>query len=266
MKPFLKWAGGKFRVIPKIQYVLPKGKRLVEPFVGSGAVFMNTEYEHYLLGDSNPDLINLFLQLQKEGESFIDFAASFFSAETTTEDSFYSLREQFNSTDDIRHKSALFVYLNKHCFNGLCRYNSKGGFNVPYGKRTEPSFPRDEMLAFLEKAKRAEFVISDFVSTMEQAEIGDVVYCDPPYAPLVQKSNFTSYSVGNFGMIEQLKLVEMALELQSRGIPVVISNHNTEFTQEAYQKAELHEFDVQRNIAADGANRIKAKELLAVFR
>ena len=266
MKPFLKWAGGKFRVVPKILNVLPKGKRLIEPFVGSGAVFMNAEYEHYLLADSNPDLINLFLQIQVEGKSFIDYASSFFTAKTTTEVAFYSLREQFNSTDDLRYKSALFIYLNKHCFNGLCRYNSKGGFNVPYGKRKEPSFPIDAMLAFLDKTKRAEFIISDFVRTMEQAEIGDVVYCDPPYAPLEQKSNFTSYAVGNFGIKEQLKLAEMAQQLQTRGIPVVISNHNTEFTQEAYIKAELHEFDVQRNIAADGTNRIKAKELLAVFR
>lgn len=265
MKPFLKWAGGKFRVMPQIQNVLPQGKRLIEPFLGSGAVFMNTDYDEYLLGDSNPDLINLFLQLQNEGQDFVEYAESFFTAETTTEESYYAFRERFNNTTDVRLKSALFVYLNKHCFNGLCRYNSKGGFNVPYGKRKEPSFPKTEMLAFLTKASKAKFIVSSFVKTMELAEFGDVVYCDPPYAPLEQSSNFTSYAVGGFGMEEQLILVQMAHKLKAKGIQVLISNHNTAFTQDAYKGAEIYEFDVQRNIAANGTNRTKAKEILALF-
>jgi DNA adenine methylase len=265
MKSFLKWAGGKSRVLPNIQSVLPQGKRLIEPFAGSGVVFLNSDYPEFLLADSNADLINLFNQLKIENEGFIKYAKTLFIPENNTEESFYALRKTFNKTSDVREKSAIFIYLNRHCFNGLCRYNSKGGFNVPYGRYSNPGFPEAEMLGFLEKAPLAEFMPSDFVKTMEMAELGDVVYCDPPYAPLEQKSNFTSYAAGGFGVNEQLKLAEMALKLQSRGITVVISNHNTEFTQAAYKGAEIHEFDVQRNIAADGMNRKKAKELLAVF-
>lgn len=266
MKSFLKWAGGKSRVLPKIQSVLPQGKRLIEPFVGSGVVFLNSDYPEFLLADSNTDLINLFNQLKTEGEGFINYAKALFTPENNTEESFYALRDKFNKTDDVREKSAIFIYLNRHCFNGLCRYNSKGGFNVPYGRYSKPGYPEAEMLGFLKTAPIAQFISSDFVKTMEMAELGDVVYCDPPYAPLEQISNFTSYSAGGFGLDEQSMLAEMAKKLQKRGIPVVISNHNTEFTQNAYKGAELHEFDVQRNIAADGANRNKAKELLAVFR
>lgn len=265
MKPFLKWAGGKFRVVPKILELLPKGKRLIEPFVGSGAVFINTEFDRYMLGDSNADLINLFLQLQNEGEAFVSYASTLFNVENTAEESYYVLREAFNNTNDIRYKSALFVYLNKHCFNGLCRYNAKGGFNVPYGGKRNPSFPKLEMLGFIEKAKNAEFRHIDFVKVMETAELGDVVYCDPPYVPLSDTANFTSYSKGGFSLDEQNKLAEMALRLQNRGIPVIISNHNTDYTQKIYKDAQIHEFDVQRHISCDGTNRNKAKELIAVF-
>ena len=265
MKPFLKWAGGKFRVVPKIIEKLPNGKRLIEPFVGSGAVFINTEFNHYLLSDSNADLINLFLQLQNEGDVFVNYASTLFNAENSTEESYYLLRDAFNTTNDIRYKSALFVYLNKHCFNGLCRYNSKGGFNVPYGGKRNPTFPIVEMLSFIEKAKNAIFLHSDFVKVMENAEYGDVVYCDPPYVPLSDTANFTSYSKGGFSLDEQNKLARMALKLKNRGIPVIISNHNTEYTQKIYKDAQIHEFDVQRNISCDGANRNKAKELIAVF-
>lgn len=282
MKSFLKWAGGKSRVLPKIQSVLPQGKRLIEPFVGSGVVFLNSDYPEFLLADSNADLINLFNQLIAEGEDFINYAKVLFTPENNTEESFYALRDKFNNTDDVREKSAIFIYLNRHCFNGLCRYNSKGGFNVPYGRYSKPGYPEAEMHGFLKKAAFAKFIHSDFVQIMEMAEVGDVVYCDPPYAPLKQISNFTSYAAGGFGLDEQEKLAEMARKLQSRGIPVIISNHNTEFTQtiykgkkiplhesedvDNYEDLELHKFDVQRNIAADGANRNKAKELLAVFK
>ena len=136
MKPFLKWAGGNYRLIDRIQSVLPAGNRLIEPFVGSGAVFLNTNYKSNLLTDSNPDLINLFKNLQNEGQNFINYCSSFFVPENNNELAFYQFREEFNTTTDIRKKSALFGYLNRHCFNGLCRYNSKGGFNVPFGRLT----------------------------------------------------------------------------------------------------------------------------------
>lgn len=265
MKPFLKWAGGKYRVVPKIQSILPQGKRLIEPFVGAGSVFLNTDFNSYLLADTNEDLINLFNLLKEEKSEFIDYADSFFSDENFSEESFYSLREKFNVTKDIRLKSALFLYLNKHCFNGLCRYNSKGQFNVPYGRLSKPKFPKNEMLEFVLKADKAFFMKSDYIETMEEAIVGDVVYCDPPYVPLSKTSHFTNYVAGGFNEPEQIKLADMARKLQKKGIVVLISNHDTEFTREIYKGAKILEFDVQRHISCDGSNRKKANELIALF-
>jgi DNA adenine methylase len=265
MKPFLKWAGGKYRLADRIKSALPKGSRLIEPFVGSGAVFINTNYSSNLLADSNPDLINLFKCLQNGGQDFIDYCNSLFTPENNTEETFYKLRDEFNTTSNVHRKSALFVYLNRHCFNGLCRYNSKGGFNVPYGRYTKPSIPEKDMFAFHEKSKNAEFIVADFRETMMQAKKGDVVYCDPPYVPLSETSSFTSYAKGGFGIMEQRDLAEMAIKLKNKGITVVISNHDTEFTNDVYKSAEIIKFDVQRFISSDTKNRNAVGELLAIF-
>lgn len=176
MKPFLKWAGGKYRLVDLIKNNLPQGNRLIEPFVGSGALFLNTEYSANLLADSNPDLINLFKLLQKEGRGFMSYCQGLFLSENNTELAFYHLREEFNTTSDMRRKAAFFVYLNRHCFNGQCRYNSKGGFNVPFGRYTKPKLPEKEMYYSYEKSQNAVFEVADFITTMEKAKTGDVVY------------------------------------------------------------------------------------------
>lgn len=121
------------------------------------------------------------------------------------------------------------------------------------------------MLGFYEKAQSAGFVQQGFLETMKQARPGDVLYCDPPYVPLSETACFTSYSTGGFGMNEQQQLAEMAEELSNKGIPVIVSNHDTPFTQQAYQKARIIPFMVQRYISCNGAERNKAKEVLAVF-
>jgi DNA adenine methylase len=265
MKPFLKWAGGKYRLVERIKSNLPEGKRLIEPFVGSGAVFLNTSYLANLLADSNPDLIHLFQFLQKEGQDFIDYCSTFFTTENNNELIYYKFREEFNQTNNKRKKAALFVYLNRHCFNGLCRYNSSGGFNVPYGRYSKPSIQQNEMYSFYEKSVHATFEISDFRVTMEKAEKGDVVYCDPPYVPLSASSSFTSYAKAGFNLEEQHALADMAKKLQKRGVTVVISNHDTDFTNEVYKPAKIITFNVQRFISSDTKNRKQVGELLAVF-
>lgn len=265
MKPFLKWAGGKYRLVDRIQSVLPAGDRLIEPFVGSGAVFLNTNYQSYLLADSNPDLINLYKILQVEGQRFIHYCSSFFTPENNNESAYYQFREEFNKTSDIRKKSALFVYLNRHCFNGLCRYNAKGGFNVPFGRYSKPAIPEDDMFSFYQKSANAIFEVADFKETMVKAQRGDVLYCDPPYVPLSETASFTSYAKGGFGIQAQQDLAAMAKKLQSNGITVVISNHDTEFTNEVYKPAEIIKFNVQRFISSDAKNRNAVGELLAVF-
>lgn len=265
MKPFLKWAGNKYQIVERIKEQLPQGKRLIEPFVGSGAVFVNTEYPRYLLADANADLIQLYCHLQKEGDAFIAYARQFFTPENNVKEQFYHLRIEFNRTTDSRYKSALFLYLNKHCFNGLCRYNQKGEYNVPFGRYKKPYFPEKEMRYFCDHAKHAEFHHADFTTVMAAAEAGDVIYCDPPYVPLSETANFTSYSAGGFGMAEQQELARQAMACAQRGIPVIISNHDTEFVREEYAGAEFIAFDVQRYISCNGNNRGKAAELLAIF-
>lgn len=265
MKPFLKWAGNKYAIIGRVRSMLPRGRRLVEPFAGSCAVFLNTDYSEALIADRNADLISLYNILKTEGSPFIEYCQTLFTPENNQEAVYYMLREDFNHTQDERYKAALFLYFNRHGYNGLCRYNAKGIFNVPFGRYLKPYFPAREMQAFYVKAQRAEFRVADFRVIMKSARAGDVVYCDPPYVPLSPTSNFVGYHTYGFGALEQQALAHMAETLAARGIPVVISNHDTEFTHKAYQKARCENFLVQRFISSNGSNRTKAKELLALF-
>jgi len=265
MKPFLKWAGSKYKIIDRILEALPNGRRLIEPFAGSGAVFLNADFEEYLIADTNTDLINLYKQVQMHGKDFVAYASTLFTPDNNTEAAFYALRVEFNTCTEPARKSALFVYLNRHCFNGLCRYNSKGQFNVPFGRYTKPVIPNVAMLNFHEKSKRAVFEVADFKVIMEKADIGSVVYCDPPYAPLTATANFSSYTKDGFTLDDQQALADCAKKLIDRGVPVVISNHDTEFTQSIYSEAKITSFDVQRFISSDASNRNKAAELLALY-
>lgn len=265
-KPFLKWAGGKYKLAGKINENLISGKRLVEPFVGSGAVFMNTSYSQYLLCDTNADLIGLYNNIKYKFNDLLVIVENLFSGEYNTEEMFYKLREEFNTlaSDDVR-KSAIFVYLNKHAFNGLCRYNSKGKFNVPYGKYTKPAMPKNELLAFKSKADIAEFKCQTFEQTFDELVEGDVVYCDPPYVPLSATSSFTSYASNEFGANEQEKLANCANEANKKNIHVLISNHDLQITRELYNGAKVISFDVKRSIASKAKSRKHVGELLAIF-
>ena len=267
MKPFLKWAGGKSRIVDRIKAILPHGERLVEPFVGSGALFLNSDFPAYLLADANIDLINCYLQLQQGGMEFVRRCEEFFAPAYNQSDVYYDVRQRFNATQDPVDKAAMFVYLNRHGYNGLCRYNASGGFNVPFGRYARPYFPRAEMEHFWRRSARCEFIVADFIATMQATAIGDVVYCDPPYVPLSATASFTHYSADGFGLERQRKLAREAASLASRGVPVVISNHDLPFTREIYANAdEIACFNVRRHISCDGNNRTHAAELLAVYR
>ncbi len=267
MRPFLKWAGNKYRVLKHITPLLARmpSARLIEPFLGSGAVFLNSEFEHYLLSDANPDLIALYQYLQHFGNDYIEYCKGFFNNKNNTEPNYYKLREKFNSTQDISLKSALFLFLNKHGFNGLCRYNNQGGYNVPYGFYKKPYFPEKEMAHFVKQSKLAHFQTSDFASVMQEAGNGDVVYCDPPYVPLSKTANFSQYAQTAFSAADQARLVKEAKRAAARGAKVIISNHNTEESQLLYQGASLTEIHVNRHISCKGETRGKARELLAIY-
>ncbi len=265
-RPFLKWAGNKYRIIDRIKKSLPKGKRLIEPFAGSAAVFLNTDYDQYIINDNNPDLIHLFNLLKQDGAAFIKKCRYYFTPRFNNEEQYYTLRKKFNNTKDTYKRAILFVYLNRHGYNGLCRYNLKGGYNVPFGRYKSPYFPEKEMLIFHQKAQKAHFVLSSFEEVIQLAEKGDVIYCDPPYVPLSSSANFTSYSAGGFNMEKQQQLADIASEVANKGIPILISNHNTGFTRKAYDKANtIKKFHVQRFISCNGKKRGTAGELLALF-
>ncbi len=266
MKAFLKWAGGKSRISEDIKKYLANGKRLVEPFVGSGAIFLTTTFEEYLLCDTNVDLINLYNNLKQSPDELISKTDEFFSSENNTESKFYEFREEFNALEsqNIR-KSALFVYLNKHAFNGLCRYNRNGFFNVPYGRYKSPKCPLEEMQAFSAKSKFATFKCQDFEKTFKETMKQDVIYCDPPYVPLSVTSSFTSYSKFDFNLEDQLRLARSAIASQTKGIRCVISNHDLDITRKMYEKSDIYDISVQRNIASKSSSRKKVKEIIAVF-
>lgn len=264
-RPLLKWAGNKFPLIDRIKLLLPAGNRLIEPFLGSAAVFLNTNYKRYLLSDTNQDLINLYIHLKKYGQEFIDYSRQYFHTSHSNLTTFLHNRDLFNHTTDQQLRAALFLYLNKHAFNGLCRFNSKGKFNVPFGKYTNPYFPEVEMQNFAKKAKNAVIKHQDFVKSMQQAKPGDLIYCDPPYVALSKTANFTGYNSNKFGLIEQQKLADLAKNLASQGITVIISNHDTEFVRQAYKSATISTFTVQRFISCKGNQRNKIQEILALF-
>ncbi|MCY9805186.1 Dam family site-specific DNA-(adenine-N6)-methyltransferase [Vibrio scophthalmi] len=266
-RAFLKWAGGKYGLVEDIQRYLPEARKLVEPFVGAGSVFLNTDYDQYLLADINPDLINLYNLLKESPEDYISEAKRWFIAENNRKEFYLDVRAQFNQTDDVMYRSLAFLYMNRFGFNGLCRYNKKGGFNVPFGSYKKPYFPEKELEFFAEKAKKATFVCEGYQETFKRARKGSVVYCDPPYAPLSTTANFTSYAGNGFSLDDQAALANVAeTAAKQRGIPVLISNHDTTLTRRLYHGAELNVVKVKRTISRNGAGRNKVDELLALFR
>ncbi|MDR2695469.1 MAG: Dam family site-specific DNA-(adenine-N6)-methyltransferase [Deltaproteobacteria bacterium] len=266
-KPFLKWAGGKYRILDKILRELPAGARFVEPFAGSCAVYLNADFPRALVCDVNNDLISLYRHVQQEGEGFIAYCASFFTPEHNTRSGYTALRDRLNASSSARERAALLLYVNRHAFNGLIRYNSKGAFNVPFGAYKKPYFPLRELRAFARKTQAAatEFAAEDFRSVFARIEPGDVVYCDPPYVPLSQTASFTAYAGNVFHARDQADLAALAGEAWQKGAHVVVSNHDTEAARSLYPSAKIKSFAVQRFISCNGDKREAAPELLAVY-
>jgi DNA adenine methylase len=266
-RAFLKWAGGKFSLVEAIQNRLPEGDLLVEPFIGAGSVFLNTDYPRYLLTDINPDLINLYQLLKDSPEGFISDAQVFFNTEHNTAERYYELRQEFNATSDPYLRSLIFLYMNRHGYNGLCRYNNSGGFNVPFGRYKRPYFPHHELTRFAEKSERAEFVCCSYEATFARVSAGDVVYCDPPYAPLSPTASFTNYASGGFSLRDQERLGELAeIARRDRHATVLISNHDLALTRNIYKEADdIEPLRVRRTISRKGHSRLMVDEILAVY-
>lgn len=274
----IKWAGGKTRVMPQLLKHLPKADCLIEPFVGSGTVFMNTDYRRYILCDSNLALINFFDMLTRHTEELIKSARMFFLDGNFSED-YYACRDGFNfiskncligaGTERKVQWAAMFLYLNRHGYNGLYRVNQKGEFNVPFGKYAEPYFPEAEMRLFAEKASDTEavFIHSDFrqsIPDVMQLAHDAVIYCDPPYIPASDTANFTAY--GKPFTLDDHRALVAALVAVNRQYATrsVISNSDTPETREIYSAFNLHSLSVRRSVSAK--SRDMAGEVIGVLR
>jgi DNA adenine methylase len=232
-------------------------------------------------GEFNPELIHLMQAVQDDLPRLLKETGLLFNPDNNIEERYYELREEFNcyvksGKPDRLRKSARFIYLNRHCFNGLCRYGPNG-FNVPFGRYAKPVAPIEEIKAF---AKMISNVTIDgpkgFEETMSLADEDTLVYCDPPYFPLTITSSFTQYSdKSGFGAEMQEKLAVAAAECAQRGAVVLISNHDVPACRELYQqvaksyglqKVDFQEFGVPRFISSKGKDRgNEARELIAVF-
>jgi DNA adenine methylase len=270
--PFLKWAGSKRRLLPQLLPLLPKGQRLIEPFVGAGSVFMGTQYPQYLLTDTNAVLMALYAQLQDEPSAMMAASQALFVEANRSLEAYLALRSRFNDpATPAAQRAALFVYLNKFAFNGLYRVNKRGAMNVSYAHhRVLPGFPLRAMQSFAQKLSQpsapVDLQCSGFEDTLRQAKPGDVVYCDPPYLPMDHgRACFSAYGSQGFGLSAHQRLAEWARELASQGIPVVISNHDSAVIRALYAGATLHSVHAHRSMAASQSARGTVTELVAVF-
>ncbi|MGR4048632.1 Dam family site-specific DNA-(adenine-N6)-methyltransferase [Kosakonia cowanii] len=267
-RPFLKWAGGKYSLLPELDLLIPAGARLIEPFVGGGSVFLNSDkHKSFLLADANPDLINLYQMLAVVPEQVTVLARQLFT-EMSDEPGYFAVRQAFNAQQMTGpERAAAFLYLNRHCFNGLIRYNRAGEFNVGWGKKTGPYFPEKELLAFAAVAPNCVFMNAGYRRTLSLAGGGDVVYCDPPYEPLPGTAGFTNYSAGGFVWADQVALVESCVAAHQRGARVVISNSTAPRIIEFYEQHgfTLHHVSARRSISSKASTRENAADIVAIL-
>lgn len=262
-KSILKWAGGKKQIFPELEKHFCSGERFIEPFVGSGVVFLNTNYPEYIINDINSDLYYLYFHIKYNLDEFVDQVKQCFI--DSSKDSFYNKREIFNQLkqDDIL-KSALFVFLNKNCFNGLCRYNKSGKFNVPYcdyKKKQTP--PIVNIIDMHNKLQKCTIKNVDFTEIINQSKSGDIVYCDPPYLPLNEITH-TSYHKDGFSFEQHVELSNCCLKASERGVKVILSNHDTKEIRKIYKNCSFQKIEVRRSISAN-KNRNKVSELIVVW-
>jgi DNA adenine methylase len=271
VKPIIKWAGGKTRIIhlieDRIKLLETTDKTLFEPFAGGLSVSINlSKYFKYVrVSDVNDELINTYIQVKDNVENLIYILEKF--KEEDSKEFFYSIRSSRNHeiSNDYLFMSARFIYLNKTCFNGLYRINSKGHFNVPYGGYRKPNIVNRENFQGLSRMLNEKFIISkmDFLEIYDFVKKGDVVYLDPPYDP-VTDSSFHTYQSGGFSRQRQIDLKKMIDKLTKKGVYVIMSNSITDFTLDTYKDYinESSFVEVKRLIGSKLESRKSTQELL----
>ncbi len=264
-RPFLKWAGGKGRLIEQYIPYFPEGfSRYYEPFLGGGAVFFYLgdrfpNIQKYI-SDINADLVNTYLCVKNDVELLIGLLEK--HQLNHSKEYYYQVRAI--KPDNAFELAARLIYLNKTCFNGLYRENSQGAFNVPMGKYKNPKICHSHLLRSASLAlQTTEILVSHFDAVLNYAKTEqDFVYFDPPYYPLSSTSNFTAYSSNSFGESEQIKLRYTFNLLAERGVKVMLSNSDCAFVRELYCDFKVHEILASRAINSKIEKRGRITELL----
>lgn len=270
MKPIIKWAGSKRQLLGKIRELLPTTyNRYYEPFIGGGAVLLDLCPDIAVVNDINPELINLYLQVRNNVEDVIRFLTDVDAGHVFAEDAkeyYYSVREVFNENlgIGIPEQAARFIYLNKHCFNGLYRVNSKGKFNVPFnGRLAGASFDPDHLREVSAKLQNVQFKCGDFKDAVSNVKESDLVYFDPPY-DYEREDGFVDYSNTGWTREDTTKLKLLCDQLVDKGCYVMLSNNSTTFIRELFDDARylIEEIPVRRAINCKGTGRGPVPEVI----
>lgn len=261
--PFVKWAGGKRQLIPQIRERMPEQfNKYYEPFVGGGAVIFELLPENAVINDINRALINAYQMICDHPQDFLQ-EINRLDAEMWEDgkEYYYSLREHYNDKlmkDEFDVElAALFVFINKHCFNGLYRVNGKGLFNVPYNNSRRSSVDEQSIMEISEFLRDVTIISGDFEAACEGAGKGDFVFIDSPYAPL-NPTSFESYTKEGFDIESHRRLANLFDELTERGCYCMLTNHNTELINELYGNKgyTIDVVSVKRMINSDASNRV----------
>ena len=270
--PFVKWAGGKRQLIPQIRERMPeKYNDYYEPFVGGGAVIFDLLPANALINDINKALINTYITICNEPDAFLKEVNRLDN--DMWEDGkkyYYSIREHYNdklmrSEYDVE-LAALFVFINKHCFNGLYRVNGKGLFNVPYNNSRRVSIDEEAIMAASEYLKGVTIIDGDFEQACKNAKKGDFVFIDSPYAPL-NPTSFESYTKEGFDIESHRRLARLYDELTKRGCYCMLTNHNTELINDLYGNKgyTIDVVSVKRMINSDASNRVGEEVIICNY-
>ena len=266
VKPFLKWAGGKRLLLPYIRKYIPKEFNIYfEPFVGTGAVFFDIQPSTSVINDINDELINCFNVIKYLPD---ELCISIKKHENNKE-YYYKIREldrtnNYNEISNIE-KASRAIYLNKTCYNGLYRVNSKGQFNTPFGNYKNPQIIRKSTIFAINRylnLNNIEIKNVDFEDATQSAGDFDFVYFDPPYDPISITSSFTGYSLSQFNKKDQIRLYENINRLTSKGCKVMLSNSSTDFIKNLYKEFNIISIPANRSINSNGDGRGKIEELL----
>ena len=269
VKPFVKWAGGKRQILDKLKEHLPEEyNTYYEPFVGGGALLFELEPQNAVINDFNDELINVYKVLCDEVK-FNKMIKLLNKHEAKhSEEYYYEIRNKDRNKRSFKKlaehtRAARTIYLNKACFNGLYRVNSKGEFNVPFGKKDKVNTYEGSNLNLLNyylSSNNFQILNGDFEKAVETAQKGDFIYFDPPYDS--DTSTFTSYTEVGFGKNEQIRLAKVFKDLSNRGCYVMLSNHNTKLINELYSEFNLHVIEAKRNINSNGQKRGTVEEVI----